>query len=509
MFDGSLPEIADLASLTDAELVDAAGGWARAENAAGARKLAVMAEIFTRRTTMSASERELWWIDPDAAVAAELAAALGVSSGMALHQTNRGVALRDRLPAVAALFEAGMISDLLVRTIVSRTYLIDDNEAMAAVDAELARWVTRWGALSVKKTEEAIDALVEQHDPGALRRRDAAMTETVEFGSPSDVAGTTTIWARLNSPDAALMEHNVEEVARSVCDADPRPIDVRRAHAFAATANGTAFDCRCGRPDCLGGSAGKAPTKNAVVYVVADEKSVEAAAPEAGKAAAEPADVDEAAEAIDEPARCAASPGYVFGAGVLPTALLGGILERAQIRQVAHPGDASAAEPRYIPSRALAEFVRCRDLTCRFPGCDKPAQVCDIDHTVPYPVGPTHPSNLKCLCRFHHLLKTFWNGVTGWRDRQLPDGTVVWTSPTGHTYTTYPGSKHLFPSLGKPTATLWTGDPPVVEPTDRGNRGAMMPKRRHTRAANTAKAKTAERRLNDDLVAERNRPPPF
>ncbi len=86
-------------------------------------------------------------------------------------------------------------------------------------------------------------------------------------------------------------------------------------------------------------------------------------------------------------------------------------------------------EPRYTPSRDLADFVRCRDLTCRFPGCDKPAQFCDIDHTVPYPVGPTHPSNLKCLCRFHHLLKTFWNGVKGWRDRQLPDGTVVWTSP--------------------------------------------------------------------------------
>ena len=63
-----------------------------------------------------------------------------------------------------------MISDLLVRTIVSRTYLIDDAEAMAAVDAALAERVVRWGALSVKKTEDAIDALVDEHDPGALRR---------------------------------------------------------------------------------------------------------------------------------------------------------------------------------------------------------------------------------------------------------------------------------------------------------------------------------------------------
>jgi hypothetical protein len=37
----------------------------------------------------------------------------------------------------------------------------------------------------------------------------------------------------------------------------------------------------------------------------------------------------------------------------------------------------------------------------------------------------------------------------------------------------------------------------------------MMPKRRHTRAHTAAKAKAAERRLNNDHVAERNKPPPF
>jgi hypothetical protein len=64
--------------------------------------------------------------------------------------------------------------------------------------------------------------------------------------------------------------------------------------------------------------------------------------------------------------------------------------------------------------------------------------VCDIDHTIPYPAGPTHPSNLKLLCRFHHLLKTFYAGARGWADRQLPDGTVIWTAPSGQVYTTKP-----------------------------------------------------------------------
>jgi hypothetical protein len=103
--------------------------------------------------------------------------------------------------------------------------------------------------------------------------------------------------------------------------------------------------------------------------------------------------------------------------------------------------------------------------------------------------------------------ETFWNGGHGWRDRQLPDGTIVWTSPTGHTYTTYPGSLHLFPTLCAPTATLWTDQPRTLEPS-RG-RAVMMPTRRHTRAQNTTQAIAAERRLNDAHVAERNKPPPF
>ena len=120
---------------------------------------------------------------------------------------------------------------------------------------------------------------------------------------------------------------------------------------------------------------------------------------------------------------------------------------RSSIPATPHPNRATP------PRRALADFVRCRDLTCRWPGCDQPADGCDLDHTIPYPVGPTHASNIKCYCRFHHLLKTFCTGAGGWQDRQLPDGTLILTAPTGHTYTTHPGSKLLFPTLCQPTAS--------------------------------------------------------
>lgn len=500
MFDNSVPEPGQLAGLSDAELIDAAAVTTRAENAACARKLAVMAELFIRRTGLSPDERELWWVDPEAAVSAEIAAAHNITSGLALHQTHRGVALRDRLPKVAALFFAGLINDLLVREIVSRTYLVERPDLMAALDADLAAEILGWGPLSVKKTRTRIDDLVERHDPGALREARASENQrSVSFGNPTDAPGFTSVNAVMFNCDAATAERNLTQMVYSVCDSDSRTVEERRNDAFAAIQAGlTALACQCGADDCEA-AARPTPLRDTTVYVLTD--------------ATTPAEKKTDAGAAPKPQRRRSTPvpaetrsGYVFGAGIMPAPLLQGLLEGAKFREIIHPGQA-AAEPGRFPSRALADFIRCRDLTCRFPGCDKPATDADIDHTVPHPVGPTHPSNLKCLCRFHHLLKTFWVGATGWRDRQYPDGTVVWTAPTGHTYTTQPGSRLLHPTLCKPTATLWTGDPPRTEPGDR--RGKRMPLRRNTRAYNRRRTIAAERKLNDSLVAERDKPPPL
>jgi hypothetical protein len=97
-------------------------------------------------------------------------------------------------------------------------------------------------------------------------------------------------------------------------------------------------------------------------------------------------------------------------------------------------------------------------------------------------------TNLKCLCRLHHLIKTFW----GWRDQQLPDATVIWTSPSGQTYVTTPGSALLFPSLCAPTGT----PEPVPARLRCVDRILAMPRRRRTRAQNRAARITAERRHN-------------
>jgi len=183
-------------------------------------------------------------------------------------------------------------------------------------------------------------------------------------------------------------------------------------------------------------------------------------------------------------------PAAMMGGQFLPGAIACRATIGATITRIVRPGQAPP-EPRYRPSKKLADFVRCRDLTCRFPGCRVPATNCDLDHTIPWPCGPTAASNLKCLCRRHHLLKTFWGGHKGWRDEQFDDGTVVWTAPDARTHVTTPGSRLLFPELSQPTKTVRaTGVPARHAP------GPTMPRRTNTREQDRANRVHRERELN-------------
>ncbi|MCW2509746.1 MAG: putative endonuclease, partial [Modestobacter sp.] len=91
--------------------------------------------------------------------------------------------------------------------------------------------------------------------------------------------------------------------------------------------------------------------------------------------------------------------------------------------------------PGYSPDAELDRFVRLRDRRCRFPGCRARARRDDLDHTVPWPAGPTNPANLAALCRHHHRLS---HQAPGWRLRGLDDGGLQWTTPTGQVLVTHP-----------------------------------------------------------------------
>src|SRR5690348_13224437 len=87
----------------DAAVVAAIEDGARAEAVAGARRLAAIAEL-KRRRVLDDDERARWACDWWDCAAAEVAAAMNVNSRRASGQMRQAVALRDHLPAVAAMF---------------------------------------------------------------------------------------------------------------------------------------------------------------------------------------------------------------------------------------------------------------------------------------------------------------------------------------------------------------------------------------------------------------------
>jgi hypothetical protein len=91
-----------------------------------------------------------------------------------------------------------------------------------------------------------------------------------------------------------------------------------------------------------------------------------------------------------------------------------------------------AGRSHYLASDIQKLVITLRDGYCRFPGCDAPAERCEIDHVVAYDAGgPTDLWDLGPLCKHHHQMKTsgYWHIITSHRN-----GTCRWRSPLGRIY---------------------------------------------------------------------------
>jgi hypothetical protein len=444
-------------------LIDRMRTAGRAESRAAAQRLDAIAELFELRRAQRGEQAD-WAVDTWAAVGAEVAAAFRISQGLAGSYLRYALAMRERLPSVAAVFRAGDIDFRLFQTIVYRTDLITDEQVLAAVDAQLAVKVPRWPSMTRGRLAGQVDKIVAKVDADAVRRRQERQVDReVWIGDGAD--GISEIHGSLFTPDAHALDKRLAALAATVCEHDPRSPQQRRADALGALAAGAdRLGCRCGRAECAAGT--RPAASPVVIHVIAEHATIEG--------------------------RADAPPASEVGADELITPeLITELAKSAKLVPLIHPGDAPP-ENGYVPSKALADFVRCRDLTCRWPGCDRPAVGCDIDHTIPYSQGgATHASNLKCYCRIHHLVKTFW----GWQEKQLPDATLILTSPAGHTYVTTPGSALLFPSLCRHTGGIPAAEAdPLLDYC--AERTAMMPKRARTRVQNRAARIATERRHN-------------
>ncbi|WP_162625721.1 DUF222 domain-containing protein, partial [Mycolicibacterium llatzerense] len=235
----------------DVSAVDSMVHFARVSAIAESGKFAAIADLVALRVD-NQGDRQWWACDGWDAAVAEVGAALGIGRKEASGQMSIAIALCDRLPRVAAVFADGEVSARTVGTICWRTRLVEDANTLAVLDVALAGALKEWAGLSRKKIEKKIDGWVHKFDPAAvLKVRSAARRRGVGVGKPDDDTGVASIWGALLATDAELLDRVLTEMARQVCENDPRTFGQRRADALGVlAARGDRLACQCGISDC-------------------------------------------------------------------------------------------------------------------------------------------------------------------------------------------------------------------------------------------------------------------
>jgi hypothetical protein len=283
MFD-TLPDPATYGELTPKELVTAIREYHQAEAQMTARKLACIAHLVALREAEAAEEEKLWVYDPWNGARDEIAAALALSPRRASGQLRLAEALAVRLPQVAALLDAGVINARVAASIVYRTALVTP-AAQPVIDAEIAARAGSYTTASDTDVELAVDAIIDEHDPDAVRRyRDATKGLDVQFGKPDDVTGTASVFGRILATDAEVAARVLNAMADTVCRDDPRSRGELRHAGFGAVFRGhDRLICQCGRPDCVAASI-PSKVKSVVVHILAEAGTLDAALAEVAAA---------------------------------------------------------------------------------------------------------------------------------------------------------------------------------------------------------------------------------
>lgn len=209
-------------------LLDRVSEAGRSEAQAAARRLVAVGELFVLRCRDSGEQADCA-MDIWDAVAAQIAAALQCSIGMGSSYLRYAMALRDRLPEVGKAFQAGDIDYRAFQTIVFRTELITDVDALARVDARLAARLSRCPSLTRGRLAAVVDQAVAAADRDAVRRaRDSVRDRFVDIVDSTDTQMAFVTGNVLATAGQAL-DRRLNELAATVCDADPRTREQRRA----------------------------------------------------------------------------------------------------------------------------------------------------------------------------------------------------------------------------------------------------------------------------------------
>ncbi|MDR6689300.1 hypothetical protein J2X55_000199 [Microbacterium sp. 1154] len=374
-------------------------------------------------------------------VAAEIAAAESISDRTVQTQIGRAMALVDDYPETLAAWEEGKLTRAHVGVILDIGSPLPV-EVRGEFD-EVA--VTTAEGLSPGRLRSRLAALAERLHPTTLTERHHRGRDTRCVRITTGPDGMSDLVATLPTVLAVGIYDRLTHQARTL-------IDTRLDDPIASTDERTTAQLRADilADLLLTGSPEADPTRTddgpgtlgairARVQVVVPALTV----------------LDRDGENTD--------PAELIGHGPIDATTARALAEATTLpwdRVVTHPITGAVLHTdTYQRTTAIDRHLRARDRHCRWPGCTVPAIRCEVDHTHDYALGgSTDVANLAHLCQRHHTQKQF----TRWAVKQLPGGTLQWTSPTGRTYTDEP-----LPY--SPAVRFLPDDPPPPDPDDDGS----------------------------------------
>ena len=328
---------------------------------------------------------------------AEVALALCLTPVFAGALVSAAESLVSRFPRTLELMERGKLSLFRAMKVTEATAWLSDDAARAA-DAAL---VTRLPGKDPTGVRKAATYAAGKADPEGSDRRSAESRASRALSLTHQESGTATLSLENAPVEKAVAAYaRVDRMAKSLKTRDePRTLDQLRADV--------ALDLLL----CAEGGGGE-PRLEGFLYLGLDTYL-----------------------GLNE------DPVEFSGHGPIPAALARELLggpDTVLRRIITDPITGQVHDlgrTRYRPTAAMAEFVQVRDRTCRRPGCNRPAQACEIDHTVDWQHGgETRTKSLAGFCGRDHALKD----EPGWRYVLTDDGTLTITTPAGQHYRSTP-----------------------------------------------------------------------
>ncbi len=409
-----------------------------------------------------------------------------LSQGAATGMLARARVLR-RLPAVAAAFRAGRISAEHVAKIAELAEHVGV-ERLRDFDEILAELAAQAGPAEVAKACQRIHAHLDPDGPepdpdDELRRRELTFSRS---GSMLLVRG------KFDPEGGAALMAAVEAMTKPPTPGDERSAAQRRADAAvdlarAALASDILPSVNGARPHIgllvtpamlLAGTAATATTATAATAADTDTDTTLNAVSPAGFAGVEPSTKDH----DDDPLTKAGvpplpdRPWLTWVGEVTPELAQRLACDSIVWRTILDPATGLPLDVgrkhRIVPPW-IRRALHARDRTCRWPGCETPADWTDAHHEIPwYAGGSTTVDQLISLCRYHHGLvhEGRWrlrhDHATGEVHVTRPDGTPYefgpsqpWTTPsrrgrqTGTPRVSGPRGRSDPPQTGPPRAS--------------------------------------------------------